>query len=174
MKRVVGVIALIAVLGLSACGDADDARNASNDSTTQATSQQEQQQATEVVNEFLDNFREGGDLPEGWPTDAVVVPAGATPVASLANSTLPGFGEASAVFYASGQSGVDVADFFEENLPEHGWTVVNRVDQEGYSEVSVQGNGYVGIFGAGEVPSRPQLKSSEVIDVQVVLAKLSG
>lgn len=172
MKRVFGAVALSALLLSSACGNADDAQSVSDGSATQETSQQ--QAAAEAANEFLENFREGPELPEGWPADAVVVPDGATPVASLASSTLPGYGEASAVFYSLGQSGEEVADFFEAELPERGWTVLNRIDQDGYSEVSVQGNGYVGIFGAGEVPSRPELKSEEVIDVQVVLAELSG
>lgn len=174
MKRAVGATALVALFALAACGQAGNTQSASDEPTAQVTSQA-QDHAAEAATEFLENFREGVDLPADWPADTVVVPEGATPVASLAKSTLPGYGEASAVFYsAGGQSGEEIADFFEEELPERGWTVINRIDQDGYSEVSVQGHGYLGIFGAGEIPSRPTLKSREVMDVQVVLAKLSG
>lgn len=164
----------IVLLALTAC--ATEPRAPDEDSQAQPTAPPAlDNPRAEVVGDFLDNFQEGSELAEAWPAQLLALPPGAQPVASIASTAL---GQdslaASVVFYSVGQSGAETADYLERELPALGWSVQDRQDRDGYSELTAEGHDYLLLVTAGRIPSRPDLASGAVIDLEIVLVDMGA
>jgi hypothetical protein len=127
-----------------------------------------------ATSENLAQYREGSQLPDDWPSQSIPVPAGAQVVASIENATVAGAaGEANTVLYSVNQSVQEVHDFMQAELPKKGWNLLESSDpaQSGVSVTSAEGNGYIGVFTAGEGLAPPDVLEADKVALQIILAK---
>lgn len=122
----------------------------------------------------LKGFTEGSEVPEGWPVEVIPLPPGAAPVASLSKTTVAGTaGEANTVFYTAEQSPEEINALWARELPAKGWTIIDTSPPGEYLVTTAEGNGYVGIFGAGVGFGPAEVSSGKKIAIQIILAKLA-
>ncbi len=120
-------------------------------------------------------YREGSQLPSDWPEESIPVPAGAQVVAAISNATVPGAsGEATTVLYSVQQSIQEIHDFMAAELPKKGWNLLESSNpaQSGVSVTSAEGNGYIGVFTAGEGLAPPDVLDPTKVALQIILAKV--
>lgn len=122
-----------------------------------------------------ENYREGPALPQGWPVDLLPLPEGSAPVALLDKVTVPGQpGEATSALYASSISPTEANTFWKRELPKKGWKIVDNQSGKDFLLITAEGNGYVGVFGAGEGLGPPATTTGQKISLQIVLTKGSA
>ena len=173
-RRLLGVVAALSML-LAGCSnspsDADPSGRSRAEALQDQAQNQQQAQVADTVDKLLGSFREGPQVPDGWPTSAVPVPPGAKPVASLQKSVLPNGAETMSMFYVSGQPSKDIQSFFRSQLPKKDWFEPKSQEEGELRWVTAESEAFNGLFMAGPVPSLPRLQSGEEIDVLVILTK---
>lgn len=171
------LLALLTVLTISLAGcsspesDSDPTGRSRAEALQDQAQNQQQAQVADTVAKLLESFREGPQVPDGWPTDAIPVPPGAEPVASLQKSVLPNGAETMSMFYASGQSSATIQSFFRAQLPRNDWSEAKSQEEGDLRWVTAENETFNGLFMAGPVPSLPRLESGAVIDVLIILTK---
>jgi hypothetical protein len=124
--------------------------------------------------EGLAQYRKGSQLPDDWPTPNIPVPPGAEVVASV-NAEVPGAGgDATTVLYSVTQTIQELHDFMQAELPKKGWNLLESSDPatSGVSVTSAEGNGYIGVFTAGEGLAPPDVLDSNRVALQIILASV--
>lgn len=123
----------------------------------------------------LAKYKEGSELPAGWPKDQIPVPTGAEVVASISKATVPDQeGEASTVLYLVTQTPQEIHDFMATELPKKGWTLLesSAPADSGFSVTSAEGNGYIAVFTAGEGIAPADVADADKVTLQIILAKV--
>ena len=124
--------------------------------------------------ESLSRYKEGSELPADWPENDIPVPSGAKVVASISKATVADQpGEASTVLYSLTQTPQEVHDFMAAELPKKGWTLLeaSAPADTGFSVTSAEGNGYIGVFTAGEGIAPADVADADTVTLQIILAK---
>jgi hypothetical protein len=122
----------------------------------------------------LAKYREGSELPADWPESSIPVPSGAEVVASISKTTVADQpGEASTVLYVVTQTPQEIHDFMAAELPKKGWTLLESAApaDSGFSVTSAEGNGYIGVFTAGEGIAPVDVADADKVTLQIILAK---
>lgn len=159
----VWAIALIAGVLLAGCaGENQSSGGAGTEENGQAS-------LGETLNQMAGNFREGPELPSGWPAEHIPLPDATSPVASLGQTTIPGDLPVSAVFFSTTLSGGELRSFFESELPGRGWVISEATTEGDYSTVVAEGHGYSMVIGAGVLPRTMRLESGADIGLQIGL-----
>ncbi len=162
---------------LSSCSSAPKrAPGASRDTEAAAESTDNQKQqvspAADAVDLIDQNLKRGTELPAGWPVDLIPLPEGASPIASLAQTTIPGStAPATAVFYSASLPSQEIQELFARELPKKGWNLLESSPPGDSMFTVVEGNGYVGVFGTGKGLAESEAKADQPMTIQVVLAK---
>ena len=119
------------------------------------------------------NFKEGSQLPEGWPVDVIPLPPGAAVVASLNKTALPGStSPTSAVLYSTAQSPQEVHEFLANELPKRGWTVLETSPSGETMVTAARRDNFLGVFSSGKGLGSLEPEGREAIGMQVVLAEM--
>jgi hypothetical protein len=173
-QKLLILVAAITIL-LAGCSRSPSETDPSGRSRAEAlkgqAENQQQAQVADTVSKLLESFREGPQVPDGWPTQAVPVPPGAKPVASLQRSILPNGAETMSMFYASGRPSKEIQAFFRAQLPKNDWHEAKSQEEGELRWVTAESDVFNGLFMAGPVPSLPPLQSGEEIDVLVILTR---
>jgi hypothetical protein len=92
----------------------------------------------------------------------------------LSKTTVPNTaGEANTVFYSAEQSPQEIQAFWSRELPAKGWQIIDSSPPGEYLITTAEGNGYVGIFGAGVGFGPAEVSSGKKIAIQIILAKMA-
>lgn len=163
-------LSLGALTGCAGSGAQTDAERLA-ELTEQADTEQDRQIA-EALGSLMEAFSEGPQLPDGWPEDKIPLPPGSRPVASLAETVIPGTGgAATGVFYDSLDSAGQLQSFFDAELPGAGWNILDSQITGNYLELSAEGHGFAAVFIGGTLPNTVRLQSGASISLQVLLTK---
>ena len=120
-------------------------------------------------------YKEGSQLPAGWPENSIPLPAGAKVVASISKATVPDQeGEASTVLYSVTQTPQEIHDFMAAELPKKGWALLesSAPAESGFSVTSAEGNGYYAVLTAGEGIAPTDVADADKVTLQIILAKV--
>jgi hypothetical protein len=122
----------------------------------------------------LGQYRKGSQLPSDWPTQSIPVPPGAQVVASVEADVPGAASDATTVLYSVNQSIQEVHNFMQAELPKKGWNLLESSDpaQSGVSVTSAEGNGYIGVFTAGEGLAPPDVVEPSKVTLQIILASV--
>jgi hypothetical protein len=165
-----GLIVVFAAAGTS-CGGGHSSGGQDRAPDTAAGTKQEQASAQDLVEK---NLKLGSELPPGWPAPLVPIPPGASAVASLSKTSIPGSsGPSTAVLYSAPQSPAEIQDFFSQELPKRGWTVLQSSPPGDSMVTAARGNGYLGVFTSGTEIGPVGPSGTEAISMQVVLTEIT-
>lgn len=168
----VALVAVLAATGVS-CGQSRDTSQGA-DATPARTGAARSEPVRDADDLVGENFRMGPELPQGWPAHLVPTPAGASVVASLSKTSIPGSpGPATAVLYSAPQSAAEIQAFFVGELPKRGWEVLESSPPGDSMVTAARGNGYLGVFSSGTGLGPAAGSQTETMTIQVVLAEMA-
>ena len=169
---VVTLVAVLAGTGIS-CGKSHDKRQGAG-ATRAQTGAASNEQLRDIDDLVGENFRMGPELPQDWPMHLVPTPAGASVVASLSKTSIPGSpGPATAALYSAPQSAAEIQAFFAEELPKRGWEVLESSPPGDPMVTAARGNGYLGIFSSGTELGPAGAGGTGTITMQVILGEMA-